>query len=166
MTKTTRGICKSRLMNAPMGYHLPVTAGHQIDLELVESVPRNDHQNALIVQEVSSCFIQSYPTKTKDAAETACFPCGESASIPKRRTSLHRQFKGVDQSVPGLAMDPHCECSSLFRNPFEYQRELFESATNPSPHKTTLGCTSSERCFLESSWVLSSVREEDGQVTC
>ena len=53
------------------------------------------------------------------------------------------------------------------RTPYENMFGVeFDGLANPSPRKTSLGCSSSvKRCFLESPWVLSHSRE-DGQATC
>ena len=48
--------------------------------------------------------------------KTPHLACGDSASIPKAGKSLHRQLKGVHQSVPGSAVGLRHECSSPFRN--------------------------------------------------
>ena len=57
----------------------------------------NDHCNVPIVQDGHLYCLQSDPTKSKDAQETA--------SVPKVKKDLRRHFDGVPQSVSGPAMD-------------------------------------------------------------
>ena len=75
MTKTTRATGKHRPLKRTDGIPPSTTLGeltaadHKI-LDL-DGKSRNNHRNALIVQDGYSYGLQSYPTKTKDPRETA-----------------------------------------------------------------------------------------------
>ena len=70
-TKITRGPCRRRTGGAvPRAENFGdlITAGHKVLSEGCES--RNNHRYAVVVQDMATQWIQSYPCKTKTSQET------------------------------------------------------------------------------------------------
>ena len=73
-TKITRAPCRRRNGGAvPRAEHFGglITADHKVLSENCES--RNNHQHAIVVQDLATQWIQSYPCKTKTSQETQKF---------------------------------------------------------------------------------------------
>ena len=87
---------------------------------------RNDHRNALIVQDGYSCWMHRQHAKKKKNGRLSIGFAEIPAAIPKVWMSLHRRFKVFYRSVPGPTMDSRCEDPSLFRNKHGLQKELFD----------------------------------------
>ena len=88
-----------------------ITAEHTI--RNLDDESRNDHGNALIVQDGYSYWLQSYPKDPQDIAT-----CLRRFLLPfqRARKSRHRQLEGVHQSTSKSSMDARHEYSSSFRN--------------------------------------------------
>ena len=75
MTQTTRARCKHRPLRRAVGIQPPTTLGELLTTDPqilnLDDESRNDHSNALIVQDGYSHWLQSYPMTSKDAQETA-----------------------------------------------------------------------------------------------
>ena len=77
-----------------------ITADH-IVFFASENESRLGHRNALIIQDALSNWLQSFPTKNKDATETTA--CLLKCMPPQE--DMHRQFQGVPHGVPEFELD-------------------------------------------------------------
>ena len=119
-TKITRASCRRRTGTVvPRAEHFGdlITADHKILSE--ESESRNNHRYAVVVQDLATQWIQSYPCKTKTSQETQKSlmkfleptrkPKSFTATIVWNVTSLARNYPGIivrqhhiDQKQMGL----------------------------------------------------------------
>ena len=70
-TKITRALCRRRIGGAvprAENFGVLVTADHKVLSDNCES--RNNHRYAVVVQDLATQWIQSYPCKTKTSQET------------------------------------------------------------------------------------------------
>ena len=103
MTKTARATCKTGPLKRAGGISLPTSLGALLTSDHkifnLDSGSRNDHLNALIVQDRDSYWLQTNPTTSRHAQETASCFVEILASTPRGRRDLHRQLQGVHQNV-------------------------------------------------------------------
>ena len=86
-TKITRAPCRRRIGGAvPRAEHFGdlITADHKVPSEGCES--RNNHRYAVVVQDLATQWIQSYPCKTKTSQETPCKSSWSRIGSPKSVT--------------------------------------------------------------------------------
>ena len=74
---------------------LVITADHKILSE--ESESRNNHRYAVVVQDLATQWLQSYPCKTKTSQETREELTKVLGADEETKSHLHRQFPRIWQ---------------------------------------------------------------------
>ena len=92
-----------------------ITADHKVLLEGRES--RDNHWYAVVVQDLATQWIQSYPCKTKTSHERD----GEKfvkiiGAVAQTKSCIHRQLVGMWQSCEDLSWNHHTSNTSSIRD--------------------------------------------------
>ena len=110
MTKSTRARCKNRPLIRADGISPPTSLGELIaaDNKVLnfKNESRNDHRNALNVQDEYSYWLQSYPPKRKEAQETtSCLRRLRPPYQERRKVFTNNSKQRVHESVSRYSMD-------------------------------------------------------------
>ena len=103
-TKMTRAPCRRRTGEAaPRAekFGALITADHKVVNE--EGEPRNNHRDAVVVQDLATQWIQSYPCMTKTSQETEKSSRKFLEPSEKAESHLHRQFPRNCQACEDLS---------------------------------------------------------------
>ena len=134
MTKTTRAGCTTnRLLRCADGISPPASCGgltkaDQKTLNL-DDESRNDHQNAFIVQDGYSHWIQMSSCENKRCCRNCMLLAEMPAAIRKARKSRHRQFMEVYQKA---CQNHRHEYSSSLRNQQDRRKNCLTSTRRNS----------------------------------
>ena len=127
-TKITWAPCRRRTGAAvPQTEHLRelITADHKVLSERCES--RNNHRYPVVVQDLATQWIQSYPCKTKTSHETEQNLQKLLGAVWKAESHSHWQFVGIWQSLWIFFLESSYVNTSPFRNKWDYRKSSAQS---------------------------------------